>query len=51
MADKLVTMVHPKLPGREIQIRAGAVKSRERSGWKVKTQETATTAASKKGDS
>lgn len=37
MGEKKVQMTHPKLPGRTIEVRPGAVKSRERAGWKLQS--------------
>lgn len=51
MAENKVRMTHQKLPGREIFVREGGVKARERAGWKVVTETKAaaqTAAASKK---
>lgn len=35
---ELVTLTHPKLPGREIQVRAAAVHHHQRGGWRVKSK-------------
>lgn len=50
MAENKVRMTHTTLPGREIQVREGGVKARERAGWKVatETKTTAHTAAASK---
>lgn len=41
----MVTMVHPKLPGREIEVPEVGVRARERSGWQRKPDDTGEPAA------